>query len=173
MVRPVYGCGLEYGCSSGCDSSDDAPRGAPIGDGVIGNTSGSGPLIGGSSPPLRTGLTGVSARVEVTCEALGSLGSHPGPHRLVAQDTTLSRWRHGFESRWGYCWKPAEFGGFRRCGIRVVLITLLKIPRKSRGSRRRGWPAPGSVDSQLAPSTHRMPADPGRITPSSGAEVAL
>ena len=25
----------------------------------------------------------------------------PGPHRLVAQDTTLSRWRHGFESRWG------------------------------------------------------------------------
>ena len=24
-----------------------------------------------------------------------------GPHRLVAEDTTLSRWRHGFESRWG------------------------------------------------------------------------
>ena len=23
------------------------------------------------------------------------------PHRLVAKDTTLSRWRHGFESRWG------------------------------------------------------------------------
>jgi hypothetical protein len=24
-----------------------------------------------------------------------------GPHRLVAQDTTLSRWLHEFESRWG------------------------------------------------------------------------
>jgi hypothetical protein len=23
------------------------------------------------------------------------------PHRLEAKDTTLSRWRHGFESRWG------------------------------------------------------------------------
>src|SRR5690606_12481325 len=26
-----------------------------------------------------------------------------GPHRLAAQDTGLSRRRHGFESRWGYC----------------------------------------------------------------------
>ena len=26
----------------------------------------------------------------------------PGPHRLVAQDTALSRRQHGFESRWGY-----------------------------------------------------------------------
>src|SRR5690625_4284049 len=25
----------------------------------------------------------------------------PGPHRLAAQDTGLSRRRHGFESRWG------------------------------------------------------------------------
>src|SRR5437763_7607759 len=24
------------------------------------------------------------------------------PHRLAAQDTTLSRWQHGFESRWGH-----------------------------------------------------------------------
>src|SRR5579863_10629235 len=23
------------------------------------------------------------------------------PHRLAAKDTTLSRWRHGFEPRWG------------------------------------------------------------------------
>jgi len=23
-------------------------------------------------------------------------------HRLVAEDTTLSRWRHGFKSRWDY-----------------------------------------------------------------------
>ncbi len=32
-----------------------------------------------------------------------SLGSNPSPaarpYRLEAQDTTLSRWRHGFESR--------------------------------------------------------------------------
>ena len=28
-------------------------------------------------------------------------GHITGPHRLVAKDTTLSRWRHGFESRWG------------------------------------------------------------------------
>jgi hypothetical protein len=26
-----------------------------------------------------------------------------GPHRLEAQDTALSRRRHGFESRWGHC----------------------------------------------------------------------
>ena len=25
-----------------------------------------------------------------------------GPHRLEAQDTTLSRWRRGFEFRWGH-----------------------------------------------------------------------
>ena len=29
-----------------------------------------------------------------------------GSHRLVAQDTTLSRWRHGFEPRWDYRFPP-------------------------------------------------------------------
>src|SRR5919198_4519303 len=29
-------------------------------------------------------------------------GTPPRSHRLVAQDTTLSRWRHGFKSRWDY-----------------------------------------------------------------------
>src|SRR5438093_10954421 len=32
---------------------------------------------------------------------LHSLG-HARSHRLVAEDTTLSRWRHGFKSRWDY-----------------------------------------------------------------------
>lgn len=32
---------------------------------------------------------------------------HPGPHRLVAQDTALSRRRRGFESRWG-CYSSSQ-----------------------------------------------------------------
>src|SRR5207249_8187142 len=32
---------------------------------------------------------------------LHSLG-HARSHRLEAEDTTLSRWRHGFKSRWDY-----------------------------------------------------------------------
>src|SRR5439155_2010772 len=35
-------------------------------------------------------------------------------HRLVAQDTTLSRWRHGFEPRWDY----GDEQGERRQGAR-------------------------------------------------------
>src|SRR5690625_659906 len=34
----------------------------------------------------------------------------PGPHRLAAQDTGLSRRRHGFESRWGYSPPPRPGG---------------------------------------------------------------
>lgn len=30
----------------------------------------------------------------------------PGPHRLAAQDSALSRRQHGFESRWGYVVRP-------------------------------------------------------------------
>src|SRR5581483_477504 len=58
-----------------------------FGGGVIGNTTGSGPVIEGSSPSPRAPADSheTSAR----------------PHRLEAKDTTLSRWRHGFESRWG------------------------------------------------------------------------
>ena len=37
------------------------------------------------------------------------------PHRLVAKDTTLSRWRHGFESRWG-CTVGAAPLGLQRWG---------------------------------------------------------
>jgi hypothetical protein len=34
-----------------------------------------------------------------------------GPHRLEAQDTALSRRRHGFESRWGHCVGRTAGGG--------------------------------------------------------------
>ena len=61
---------------------------------------------------------------------------------------SLSRWRHGFESRWGYCWKPARFGGFRRSGIRVVLSGPRQIPRKSRGMAAEPRP-PGVVRTAL------------------------
>ena len=33
-----------------------------------------------------------------------------GSHRLGAKDTTLSRWRHGFESRWDHQHKRPEKG---------------------------------------------------------------
>ena len=46
---------------------------------------------------------------------------------------SLSRWRHGFESRWGYCGESLWLWGFRLLGIRNGLT---QIPRKSRGSSR-------------------------------------
>jgi len=39
-----------------------------------------------------------------------AVGGLLGPHRLVAKDTTLSRWRHGFESRWGCALSLTPFG---------------------------------------------------------------
>jgi hypothetical protein len=44
----------------------------------------------------------VVGRMGISTYRIGWLGPKgAGPHRLVAEDTTLSRWRHGFESRWG------------------------------------------------------------------------
>ena len=51
---------------------------------------------------------------------------------------SLSRWRHGFESRWGYCWKPLVLHGSRRFGIREHLIHLADISREPRDGL--GWP---------------------------------
>src|ERR1700761_2405592 len=51
-------------------------------------------MLGGrssASPGKPPGRTGKLTATSVT-----------GPHRLVAQDTALSRRRHGFESRWGH-----------------------------------------------------------------------
>lgn len=48
------------------------------------------PLTGASRPRLTT------LRNRLGPESL------PCPYRLVGQDTSLSSWRHGFESRWGY-----------------------------------------------------------------------
>jgi hypothetical protein len=41
--------------------------------------------------------------VKITEERLlDSFAGVARSHRLVAEDTTLSRWRHGFKSRWDY-----------------------------------------------------------------------
>ncbi len=51
------------------------------------------------------------------------------PHRLVAKDTTLSRWRHGFESRWG-CQEdlPIRAGQALFVGCRLVTFQYRKRP---------------------------------------------
>src|SRR5207244_1846839 len=59
------------------------PRLSAGGGSSRGRTRGSGPRSGGSNPPPPAKLL---AR----------------PHRLEAQDTALSRLKHGFESRWGH-----------------------------------------------------------------------
>ncbi len=53
---------------------------------------------------------------QTTVGSLGPVRYHrrsadAGPHRLVAKDTTLSRWRHGFESRWGCLLGLTPLGG--------------------------------------------------------------
>ena len=52
------------------------------------------------------------------------------PHRLVAEDTTLSRWRHGFEPRWGCSPETAAqqrfhafYQGFRALSVEFGLST--------------------------------------------------
>lgn len=43
-------------------------------------------------------------------DAMGTMAlfaEHIRPYRLEAQDITLSRWKHGFESRWGYHMRKA------------------------------------------------------------------
>ena len=71
------------------------------------------------------------------------LGRPPRPHRLEAKDTTLSRWRHGFESRWGCQIDPVvdeglsalHLGAFAASSCRVgsngcaqILSMMLGIP---------------------------------------------
>src|SRR5205823_5619290 len=55
-----------------------------LGGSSRGRTPGSGPGSGGSNPPPPASSKGAR------------------PHRLEAQDTALSRLKHGFESRWGH-----------------------------------------------------------------------
>ena len=55
-----------------------------------GRTRGSGPRSGGSNPP------------PPATHSLGVRALFARPHRLEAQDTALSRLKHGFESRWGH-----------------------------------------------------------------------
>src|SRR5712692_4564733 len=57
-----------------------------VGGSSSGRTRGSGPRSGGSNPPPPANPSVPPAR----------------PHRLEAQDTALSRLKHGFESRWGH-----------------------------------------------------------------------
>lgn len=46
------------------------------------------------------------------------------PHRLVAKDTTLSRWRHGFESRWG-CQQVLRQGATHAAAPLTLMAVLL------------------------------------------------
>jgi hypothetical protein len=68
---------------------------------------------------------------------LGPKGA--GPHRLVAEDTTLSRWRHGFESRWGCSQKfDADQGDRALFGLScfaVVRVLSARSPRDAHDSR--------------------------------------
>ncbi len=57
----------------------------PFGGGVIGNTTGSGPVFGGSSPPPRASLSAVRPARRLR------LPAHSRPRRLAAQDAALSR----------------------------------------------------------------------------------
>src|SRR5262245_60105745 len=68
--------------------------GACAGGSSNGRTPGSGPGNGGSSPPPPAIFVSRVAR-----DAQAAIGR---PHRLEAQDTALSRLKHGFESRWGH-----------------------------------------------------------------------
>src|SRR5918996_3497976 len=66
-----------------------------------------------------------------------------GPHRLAAQDTALSRRRHGFESRWGHGSEP-----------NMGLWSSLECSRPCQG-RGRGFKSPqareeGAGDGALA-----------------------
>ncbi len=55
------------------------------------------------------------------------------PHRLEAKDTTLSRWRHGFEPRWGcqrFHFARAGFGG-RELDSQGIVIVRQATPSSS------------------------------------------
>src|SRR5512132_381318 len=62
-----------------------------------GRTPGSGPGSGGSNPPPPASFGG-----DLTTVVRDAVRFTRRPHRLEAQDTALSRLKHGFESRWGH-----------------------------------------------------------------------
>ena len=65
------------------------------------------------------------------------------PHRLVAQDTALSRRQHGFESRWGHAHHPASRPGARSARPRGLARA------RSRGA---AWSARHPVKVEVAGS---------------------
>src|SRR5712692_2180819 len=84
-----------------------------VGGSSSGRTRGSGPRSGGSNPPPPANPSVPPAR----------------PHRLEAQDTALSRLKHGFESRWGH---QANFAGFLLVSRIVRLVSRRRgIPRNT------------------------------------------
>src|SRR5207245_8296772 len=100
----IGGCG-KVGCVGGGSSS--------------GRTRGSGPRSGGSNPPPPANK--FRGAFGVAFVALGR------PHRLEAQDTALSRLKHGFESRWGHHLKFT-----RLLRILAIFEGGARRPRKSR-----------------------------------------
>src|SRR6266508_3346887 len=63
--------------------------------------------------------------VKITGDRLldSSAGVVARSHRLVAEDTTLSRWRHGFKSRWDYQRKRVT-ERLRELEVVTLLVTL-------------------------------------------------
>ena len=100
-----------------------------MGYGVIGSTSDSGSFSLGSSP-------------STPADWFSRVFDEPtsGPHRLAAQDTALSRRRHGFKSRWGYksCWIPLwgnksglkQGPAARGCELGAQALRLAKAKRR-------------------------------------------
>ena len=101
----------------------------PLGYGVIGSTSDSGSFSLGSSP-------------STPADWFSRVFDEPtsGPHRLAAQDTALSRRRHGFKSRWGYksdslsCHRSRLFGSWQDfCSegarVRIIQVSDCFLPR--------------------------------------------
>jgi hypothetical protein len=79
------------------------------------------------------------------------------PHRLVAQDTALSRRRHGFESRWGHASRNSVVVERSRCmatagpvvkpGVHAALSrrrSRVRIPSGPQHARARAVARPGS-----------------------------
>ena len=93
---------------------------------------------------IRRARRGVANLLHVSAERAGTKDSdrdrRPSPVRLAAQDTALSRRRHGFKSRTGYREEGLhhQVGAFFRVGRR------LRVPTSRGAARRRGGrrPAP-------------------------------
>ena len=88
------------------------------------------------------------------------------PHRLVAQDTALSRRRHGFESRWGHARIRKRSGPWPRCaggprpGQRHIVRQETRFVTRLVGSR---WLASSFIPNGLAD----LPSLPGSAIPPS------